>query len=197
MGDDSTGHRTAEPPPPGAPKGRLEVEVVRHCDGWRGAGLDEGLLARAAEEALRAALGAAEGTGSAPAEVAVVLSDDDEVRALNATWRGKDEPTNVLSFPLAAGTLPPAGARVLGDIVLAFETVSAEARAKGLSLDDHAAHLVVHGLLHLIGHDHQTDDEARAMEALERRVLAGLGIADPYHCEADSRNESALTAGVR
>ena len=111
------------------------------------------------------------------AEISVVLCDDAFIRELNRKWRGHDEPTNVLSFP-AGGD--PASAPLLGDIVIAFETASREAVAAGKPLRDHVAHLLVHGFLHLIGHDHGEAAEAEVMEALERSTLARLGIADPY-----------------
>jgi probable rRNA maturation factor len=102
------------------------------------------------------------------------------IRGLNAQWRTKDKATNVLSFPAFApnktGPLPP----MLGDIVLAAETVKREAVAEEKPLDHHISHLVVHGLLHLIGYDHEVDEDAEEMEALERRVLARLAIPDPY-----------------
>ena len=113
------------------------------------------------------------------AEVALVLVDDERMRAINKEWREKDKPTNVLSFP----SVPKdkiANAPFLGDIVLACETVEREAQDEGKSFDHHAAHLVVHGFLHLIGHDHMNDEEAERMEGLETRILAELGIADPY-----------------
>ena len=115
----------------------------------------------------------------------VRLAGDEEVRALNAQWRGKDKPTNVLSFPLAGPReLGDAAADgpglMLGDIVLARETCAAEAADKAIPLESHAAHLVVHGTLHLLGCDHQDDGAAEDMEAREVRALARLGIADPY-----------------
>lgn len=113
-------------------------------------------------------------------EVSLVFSDDAHVRSLNAGWRGKDKPTNVLSFPAfpdwPTGTLPP----MLGDVVLAAQTVAAEALAEGKPLTHHISHLIVHGILHLIGYDHETDAEAEEMEEMERRILAGLDIPDPY-----------------
>ncbi|WP_243404062.1 rRNA maturation RNase YbeY [Zavarzinia aquatilis] len=119
-----------------------------------------------------------------PAEIAITLSDDAEVRDLNRDWRGKDKPTNVLSFPglegAMAALLPPEAPRPLGDIILAFETCRVEAEEQGKPLADHARHLVVHGVLHLLGYDHEEDAEAEEMEALETMVLAGLGIPDPY-----------------
>ncbi len=111
------------------------------------------------------------------AEISVVLCDDAFIRELNRKWRGRDEPTNVLSFR-AGGD--PASASLLGDIVIAFETALREAVAAGKPLRDHVAHLLVHGFLHLIGHDHEEAAEAELMEALERVSLARLGIADPY-----------------
>ncbi|MEW9806227.1 rRNA maturation RNase YbeY [Mesorhizobium sp. ZMM04-5] len=131
----------------------------------------------------RAVTAVAEETGMPPAtasEVSVVFSDDAQVRSLNAGWRGKDKPTNVLSFPafpaVPGADVPP----MLGDIVLAAETVAREAEVEGKPLEHHISHLVVHGLLHLLGHDHEDDDEAERMEALERAALARLAIPDPY-----------------
>ena len=105
---------------------------------------------------------------------AALFTSDDAVKALNAQWRGKDAPTNVLSFPA------PETAGTLGDIALAYETCAREADEQGKSLKDHATHLLVHGLLHLLGYDHEADDVAAEMEGLEKDILAGLGIADPY-----------------
>ena len=109
------------------------------------------------------------------------MTDDAEMRALNRAWRGKDSSTNVLSFP--AGYSPGAivsEPRPLGDVVLAAETVLAEAADRDIPAADHAAHLVVHGMLHLLGFDHERDEDAEAMEALETEVLSTIGIADPY-----------------
>jgi probable rRNA maturation factor len=116
---------------------------------------------------------------SAGAEVGVVLTDDEGIAAINGRWRDKPTPTNVLSFPMS----PVDGlarAPMLGDIVLTCETIAREAQAEGKSFEDHLAHLSVHGFLHLVGHDHESEEEAQAMEGLETRILAGLGIADPY-----------------
>lgn len=116
----------------------------------------------------------------------ILFTDDAEVRTLNAEWRGKGKPTNVLSFPmLERGELlalaPDGPPELLGDIALALETCQREAADKGISLEHHAAHLIVHGLLHLAGHDHETSaQDARAMEELEIKALALIGIADPY-----------------
>lgn len=116
----------------------------------------------------------------------LLFSDDAEVHVLNREWRGKDQPTNVLSFPMLTRedllALPQDGPpELLGDIALALETCAREAADKGVPLEHHATHLVVHGLLHLAGHDHvHSDDEAAAMEALEIKALALMGIGDPY-----------------
>lgn len=117
-------------------------------------------------------------------ELSLRLTGDEEVRGLNSTWRGKDQPTNVLSFPMAkAADLDSTGdgpELMLGDIVLAGGVCAAEAKAKAIPLEDHAAHLIVHGTLHLLGYDHGEDQAATDMEAREVRALARLGIADPY-----------------
>ena len=110
--------------------------------------------------------------------VAVLLTDDASIRRLNARWRHVDKPTNVLSFPSVSGPQGPVTA--LGDIAIAHETVAREAAAEGKPFTNHLAHLSVHGFLHLLGHDHDTDAAAKRMEALERAILARLGVPDPY-----------------
>lgn len=118
--------------------------------------------------------------------VSVLFTCDAEVHTLNREWRARDKPTNVLSFPMLArdelaGLVPEGPPVMLGDIALARETCAREAAEKGVSLEHHAAHLIVHGLLHLAGHDHvDSDTQAEQMEALETAILAKLGIADPY-----------------
>jgi probable rRNA maturation factor len=126
-------------------------------------------------------------------EISVKFTDDNEVGSLNAAYRGKDKPTNVLSFPMFEAELldslvmADGGEVLLGDIVLAAGVCAREAEEKGVSVRDHAAHLVVHGTLHLLGYDHeQGEKEAEAMEAVEREALALLGITDPYRAEAGS-----------
>ncbi len=111
-------------------------------------------------------------------DVSLCLTDDAALRALNLSWRGIDKATNVLSFPSAPGR--PGEATPLGDIALAYETLAREADDLGVSLADHYRHLLAHGFLHLIGYDHETDAEAERMEALETKILAQLGVSDPY-----------------
>jgi len=132
-----------------------------------------------AEATVRAAIAAAAARAPAAGEMSVLLADDAAVKALNRDWRGIDEPTNVLSFPAAASRAAGLPA-LLGDIAIAFETVAREAKAEKKPFLHHLAHLAVHGYLHLLGYDHQTDSEAEAMEALERDILAAMRIPDPY-----------------
>lgn len=144
-----------------------------------------------ADEAVRAAVAASGRSAlldsALAVEVSVRFASDDEVKALNAGYRGKDRPTNVLSFPMIEAELlgeiarADGGEVLLGDVILAHGLCAREAAGKGIAVRDHAAHLVVHGALHLLGYDHETsDEEAEAMEEVERRALASLGIADPY-----------------
>ena len=119
----------------------------------------------------------------ADAELAVMLTDDSGIRTLNSNWRGVDKPTNVLSFPALqpdGGRREDDAPRMLGDIAIAYQTMRREADEEQKPFDHHLSHLAVHGFLHLIGYDHETDDDADAMETLEQEILAQLGIADPY-----------------
>jgi probable rRNA maturation factor len=121
------------------------------------------------------------GIDSSSVEVAVLFTDDASISAINGEWRGKPAPTNVLSFPAPSDMIvPPGELRPLGDIVLASGVVEREALQQGKSLRDHTAHLIVHGVLHLLGKDHEEDAEAEAMERLEADILKGLGVSDPY-----------------
>ena len=164
-----------------------EIAVFVECSAWTGAIPRAGAICR---RAARAALEATrEGRGlRGPAEVSLVLADDGRMRALNRDHRGRDEATNVLSFPSLAPGGPgrPAAKEasgpplLLGDVVLGFETARAEAFAAGKPFAHHLAHLVVHGTLHLLGYDHAKAAEAERMERLEAEILARLGIPDPY-----------------
>jgi probable rRNA maturation factor len=144
-----------------------------------------GLAEAAARAAIAESAYPALGEAARVVELSILLTSDEEVRGLNAEWRGKDKPTNVLSFPQAdAAELEdvarPGPELMLGDIVLARETCAREAQEKALPLPAHAAHLMVHGTLHLLGYDHGDDATAKDMEAREVRALARLGLADPY-----------------
>jgi probable rRNA maturation factor len=143
------------------------------------------LVRRAAESALAESAFPQLAAGTRPVEIGVRLTGDEEVRALNSEWRGKDKPTNVLSFPLAQPSeLEDANGDgpelMLGDIVLARGECEREAAEKAIPVETHATHLLVHGTLHLLGYDHHDDDQAADMEGREVRALARLGIADPY-----------------
>ncbi len=159
--------------PTGSPS--ITADILVQADGWSG----EADLQALADRALAACQAAGLPAIAADAEVSLVFTDDDRIRVLNRQYRGQDKPTNVLSFP-AAPLVPGRLGPPLGDIVLARETIAAESAAEGLDFADHLTHLIVHGFLHLIGHDHETDDEASVMERLETTILARLGIADPY-----------------
>jgi probable rRNA maturation factor len=131
------------------------------------------------EQAVEAGLAVASVKPLEGAELSLLLTDDKRIRIVNRDWRGFDKATNVLSFPAAPPERIPSSP-VLGDIVLALETVEREAEAEDKAVADHLSHLVIHGLLHLLGEDHETPDQAEQMEALEIAALARLGIADPY-----------------
>ncbi|MXO73651.1 rRNA maturation RNase YbeY [Altererythrobacter aerius] len=155
----------------------LDIDI----DGWPD-GVD---WADLAERALDAATAIAAELANPRLSASVLFTVDAEVRALNREWRAKDVPTNVLSFPMIGRTqllaLPTEGGpEMLGDIALAWGVCAREAEEKGITVPDHTAHLLIHGLLHLAGHDHGEDADAERMEGLERRALALMGIADPY-----------------
>lgn len=172
------------------PSSRLTVRVADPA--WYGLIPDVEAHCRRAVDATLALIGPPPGLESAPIDL--LLTDDEALRALNAAWRGRDEPTDVLSFPALAldpeagcGTAaPPGPGLALGDVAVARETAARDAAAEATPIADHLDHLVVHGVLHLLGYDHQRDEDAGRMEDLERQILARLGIADPYRA-ADER----------
>jgi probable rRNA maturation factor len=161
---------------PAEPNSQIDFDLTVEAGDWP----EETALAALVEQAITATFTELSPVRPGASELGVIFTDDARIRELNAGWRGKDKATNVLSFPAfpetKSGPLPP----LLGDIVLAAETVAGEAALEDKPFENHISHLVVHGLLHLLGHDHETDAEAEEMEALERRVLARLAIPDPY-----------------
>jgi probable rRNA maturation factor len=152
----------------------IEIDVLVLDERWAEIGDCESL----ARHSVEAAISALAEAPSGDVEISVALADDVTVQALNRDWRGKDYPTNVLSFPAPRTKVP--GPRPLGDIALAYETVARESRDENKPFADHAVHLLVHGTLHLLGYDHESDGDAAVMEALEVEALARVGVADPY-----------------
>lgn len=158
----------------------IQLEIEAEDERWDSIPDRDALFQRAAD----AALFVLPEPPAGDVAVTILLADDAAIRELNQAWRGQDKPTNVLSFPSPPMPDPPGEARLIGDVVLAWETVTREAAEEGKFLAAHAAHLVVHGVLHLLGHDHEGDEEAETMERLEVAALARLGIADPYRASA-------------
>ena len=153
----------------------IQIDIMVEAGNWPDETTLEGLVRKSVEAAWTNL-----GLKNAASELSVVFTDDTSIQTLNAEWRGKDKPTNVLSFPafpVKAGEQPGA---MLGDIVIACETVEREALEEGKPLENHLTHLIVHGFLHLLGYDHETDEEAEVMEAREREILHALAIPDPY-----------------
>ena len=151
-------------------KGGCRIDVLVESRLWKEPRVVKSLVQRAVEEAAAA-------VSTSGAELAIVLTNDSAIRLLNRHWRGTDAATNVLSFPAqGAGGKPP----LIGDIVLAYETVAREAHDEGKPFAHHVAHLTVHGFLHLNGYDHQRGKDAEEMEKLERKILRRLAIPDPY-----------------
>jgi probable rRNA maturation factor len=155
-------------PPPGRRAGAPEIDIQVASPLWAARPL--------AEQTVRDAIAAARATRDADGEVSVLLADDAAIRALNRDWRATDKPTNVLSFPAAKET----GGKLLGDIALAYETLARECADEQRDFLHHLAHLTVHGFLHLIGYDHQTDQQADEMEGLESRIMRSMNMPDPY-----------------
>lgn len=190
----------------------IDVEVDLGLD-WRNSGFGQKEVEKAVDAAVKFAGLPGLADYPAPVEVSVKLTDNDEVHALNREWREKDKPTNVLSFPMleeddlealrhpreggdlrqSNAAFAPQDSRLrgndeqmellLGDIILAYGVCEAEAAEKGIAIAHHASHLVIHGMLHLLGHDHIEDDEAEAMEAMEVKALASMGLHNPYSDE--------------
>jgi len=161
-----------------APKVAPKIDVLMQSDLWKAAEDVRPATRRAIREAATL-------LAMPAAELAVVLTDDSAIRLLNRTWRGVDAPTNVLSFPTKrADNDPP----LIGDIVLAYETIAGEARAEHKPFVHHVAHLAVHGFLHLLGYDHVRDEDAEVMEQVELDVLRRLAIPDPYEHSARTPN---------
>ena len=154
------------------PKAPLSIAFAVNAEGW------PDKLEAVADRAIREAIKQAEPEIVGVTELSVVLTDDAEQRELNQQWRGIDKSTNVLSFPQIEPFALVSG--LLGDIILARETLEREAAEMEISFEAHFTHLVVHGFLHLLGYDHVEDEDAEEMEGLETQILAALGIADPY-----------------
>ena len=150
-----------------------EIDILISAPAWES--VDD--LDALARDCIGAAVAASRAKLAPDCEVSVNFCDDAAIRTLNATWRGKDSPTNVLSFPTPG---PLAAKPLLGDIVVSYETVVREAGELEKPLRDHVGHMLAHGFLHLIGYDHETAAEAEAMEALERRIAKAMGFCDPY-----------------
>jgi len=148
------------------------IDIVRESPLWEEQADIDAMLRRVIAEA-------AVDVSTKDAELAIVLTDDSRIRALNRVWRGVDQPTNVLSFP-ARDRHKDGAPALLGDIVIAYETTAREALAQGTPFLHYLAHLTVHGFLHLRGYNHEADDEAEVMERIERAILARLDICDPY-----------------
>jgi probable rRNA maturation factor len=177
------------------------IDVAVNCDGWSRVCPSVEYVARdAAEIAVKRALAASGRAWEAPLEIGITLADAAEQQRLNRDYRGQDAPTNVLAFPAWDAVTPvPVGAPVLlGDVVLALETVQLEAAEQGKPLADHVSHLVAHGVLHLFGYDHLTPADAIVMESVERSILAQLGVPDPYRDAPSAlQPESAATEPER
>lgn len=153
----------------------VHYDMAINAEGWQ----NEETLRRLVDSVLQATLQEL-GFDKIDSELSLVFTNDADIREINGKWRHIDKPTNVLSFPAFALQPGQEPGEILGDIVIARESVAREAAEEHKSFDDHLSHLVVHGLLHLMGYDHQNDEEAEQMETLERKILASLGISDPY-----------------
>jgi probable rRNA maturation factor len=163
-------------------KAALKIDILVESDLWKEVGEVKSIVRRAVAQA--AAIQSTTG-----AEIAIVLADDSTIRLLNRDWRGIDAATNVLSFPTKDGG--GAAQRLIGDIVLAYETIAREARSEHKPFAHHLCHLAVHGYLHLLGYDHERNDDAEAMEQAERDILRRLAIPDPYRRQAKAQRSKS------
>jgi probable rRNA maturation factor len=161
-----TGKRIGKKNPP-------QIEVIVRSARWRKRPTAKTIVKKAV-------LAAARAVSTRPTELAIVLSDDSAIRTLNRDWRGKNAPTNVLSFPAAAPGKGQSASPYVGDIVIAYQTTAREAVAEGKPFNHHLTHLAIHGFLHLLGYDHENDRNAEKMERLERKILKRLAVPDPY-----------------
>ena len=152
------------------------IDIIVDAPDWKRIADLENLATRA----VRASCSASGAKLARGGEVAITFCDDAAIRTLNAEWRKRDAATNVLSFPTPGR---PEEKLLLGDVVIAYETVAREALEQGKKFEDHTSHMIIHGFLHLIGYDHETPEEADVMEALERRIAMALGASDPYEQE--------------
>ncbi|MEI8153315.1 MAG: rRNA maturation RNase YbeY [Hyphomicrobiales bacterium] len=165
--------QTVKRAPPNGAQIEVKIEVMVRSARWRKRPSAKTIVKKAV-------LAAAQAVSTGPAELAIVLADDSAIQALNRDWRGKNAPTNVLSFPAAPPGKTRPASPYIGDIVIAYQTVAREAVAEGKPFGHHLTHLAIHGFLHLLGHDHENDRDAQKMERLERRILKRMAIPDPY-----------------
>jgi probable rRNA maturation factor len=154
-------------------KNHPQIEVIVRSALWRKRPTAKTIVKKAV-------LAAAQAVSTRPTELAIVLSNDSAIRTLNRDWRGKNAPTNVLSFPAAAPGKGRSASPYIGDIIIAYQTTAREAVAEGKPFNHHLTHLAIHGYLHLLGYDHENDRDAEKMERLERKILKRLAVPDPY-----------------
>lgn len=160
----------------------MVIDLVIPCAEWLEIAEIETIVSKSARQAVQAALPEA----AADVEVSIVLGSDELIRGLNRQYKNQDKPTNVLSFPSGECVLDELGPKLLGDVILAYETIGAEAQVQGKSISNHACHLTVHGVLHLLGFTHDEEEQAQHMEQLEIDILASLGLPNPYVSQSDA-----------